>query len=209
MVTRDHLALLPMPDLGVQKITEQAHHHGYTRSEYSTLEFPGILEDEAYDEQLLKMLIIDGIDDVLHEIAHYENASDDDEIALQAGVSASAQAQTATAAAAEDAPLAPEPSTPPASTRELRALRRDAGVVEPPTAAAPEQHSTRHGIHWSRRLSACASLEILLTREKISANRATIIRHLVLQAGTGSPKDFAFKISVNAALMSAVTKQGL
>ena len=42
--------------------------------------------------------------------------------------------------------------------------------------------------------------EVLLTREKINASRAKIRRHLVLQAGTDSLKDFAFKISVNAAL---------
>jgi hypothetical protein len=40
----------------------------------------------------------------------------------------------------------------------------------------------------------------MLTREKINANRAKIRRHLVLQAGTDSLKDFDFKISVNAAL---------
>ena len=124
--------------------------------------------------------------------------------------SSTAQAQAAAAATSKDAILALEPSIPPASSRELRVPCRYSGFIDSSTAAAPEQHYlTRHEIHWSRRLSACASLEILLTREKISANRATIIRHLVLQAGTGSPKDFAFKISVNAALMSAVTKQGL
>jgi hypothetical protein len=37
-------------------------------------------------------------------------------------------------------------------------------------------------------------------REKISANRAKVRRHLALQTGTDSLKDFAFKISVNAAL---------
>ncbi len=40
----------------------------------------------------------------------------------------------------------------------------------------------------------------MLTRDKINANRANIRRHLVLQAGTDSLKDFAFKISGNAAL---------
>ena len=40
----------------------------------------------------------------------------------------------------------------------------------------------------------------MLTREKINANRAKIRRHLVLQAGTDILKDFAFKISDNAAL---------
>ncbi len=39
-----------------------------------------------------------------------------------------------------------------------------------------------------------------MTREKIYVNREKIRRHLVLQAGADSLKDFAFKISVNAAV---------
>ena len=70
----------------------------------------------------------------------------------------------------------------------------------PQSAATPEEHFTRHGIRWSRRLSARARSEVMLTREKINANRAKIRRHLVLKAGTDSLKDFAFKISVNFAL---------
>jgi hypothetical protein len=49
VVTRDQFILVPMPDLVVQKITEQAHRQGYSRGEDPTLEFPDILEDEAYD----------------------------------------------------------------------------------------------------------------------------------------------------------------
>jgi hypothetical protein len=146
------------------------------------------------------MMTIDGRDDVSQEISHNENAVDDDEIAPPAGVSGTAQVQAATASATETVPLTPEPSTSPASSRELRALRRDAGFIEPSTAATSEDYSTRHGICWSRRLSARATSEVMLTREKINANRAKIRRHLVLQADTDSLKDFAFNISVNAAL---------
>ena len=45
-----------------------------------------------------------------------------------------------------------------------------------------------------------ATSEVILTREKINVHRAKIRHHLVLQAGTDSLKDFAFKISVDAAL---------
>jgi hypothetical protein len=41
----------------------------------------------------------------------------------------------------------------------------------------------------------------MMTIEKINAYRATVRHHLVLQAGTDSLKDFAFKISANAALL--------
>ena len=58
VVTRDQFVLLPMPDLVVQKITEQAHRQGYTRGEDPTLEFPDILEDEAYDGQLPEMMTL-------------------------------------------------------------------------------------------------------------------------------------------------------
>ena len=123
VVTRDQFVLLPMPDLDVQKITEQAHRQGYTRGEYPTLEFPDILEDETHDGQVPEMMTIDGRDDVPQKIAHHEIAVDDDEIALPAGVSVTAHIQAATVSATEAAPMAPEPSTPPASSRELRALR--------------------------------------------------------------------------------------
>jgi hypothetical protein len=146
------------------------------------------------------MMTIDGRDDVPQETAHHENAVDDYEIVPPAGVSATDQIQAADAVAAEAALLAPEPSISPSSSREFCALRRDTGFIELSTTTAPEQHSTRHGIRWSRRLSARATSEAMLTREKINANRANIIRHIVLQACTDSIKDFAFKISVNAAL---------
>jgi hypothetical protein len=203
VVTLDQFVLLPMPDLVVQKITEEAHRQGYTRGEDPTLEFPDILEDEAYNGQLPEMMTIDGKDDVYQEIAHHENAVDDDEITPPAGVSATAQVQAIIASATEAALMALEPSTPPASSRELRELRelhRDAGFIEPSIATTPEEQSTRHGICWSRRLSVRTSSEVMLTREKINGNRAKITRHIVLQAGTDSLKDCAFKISGNTAL---------
>ena len=70
-----------MPDLVVQKITEQAHRQGYTLGEDPNLEFLGILEDTAYyDGQLYEIMTLDGRDDVPQEITHHENAVDDDEI---------------------------------------------------------------------------------------------------------------------------------
>jgi hypothetical protein len=160
-----------MPDLVVRKITVQAHRKGYTRGKDPTLELPDILEDEAYDGQLPEIMTIDGRDDVPREIAQHENSVDDDEIATPAGASATAQGQATTASVTEAALLAPEPSISSAGFRELHALRRDAGFLEPSTAATPEEHSTRHGIRWSRRLSYCATSEvIMLTSEKITAN---------------------------------------
>ncbi len=200
VVTRDQFVLLPMPDLVIQKIREKAHRQGYTRGEDPTFEFLDILEKEDYDGQLPEMMAIDGRDDVPQEISHHENAVDDDEIAPPVGGSGTAQVQADTASATEAVPLAPEHSTSRASSRELRALRRDAGFIEPSTAATPEDHSTRHGIRWSRRLSTRATSEVMLTREKINADRAKIRRHLDLQADNDSLKDSVFKISVNAAL---------
>jgi hypothetical protein len=198
--TRNQLILLPMPDLVVSKIMEQAHRQGYTRGKDATLDFPDILKDEAYDGQLPEMMIIDGRDYAPQETVHHENAVDDDEIAPPAWVSATAEVQAAIAAAAEATTFAPEPTTSPASFRELCVLRRGAGFIEPSTVAAPKHHSTCHGIRWSRRLFASATSEVMLTREKINANLAKIRRHTVLQAGTDSLKNFVSKISVNAAL---------
>jgi len=92
------------------------------------------------------MITIDGRDGVPQETANHENAVDDDEIAPPARVSATAQVQAVTALATEAVLLAPEPSTSLTISRELCALRRDAGLVQPFTAATPEEHSTRHGI---------------------------------------------------------------
>ena len=116
-------------------------------------------------------------------------------------MSAPASVQAATAEAAEAGPLAPKPSTSPASSRELRARRRDAGFIEPSIAAAPEQHPTRHGIRWPCRLSARATSEVILASEKMNANQAKIRPHLLLQAGIDSLKVFAFNVSGNAALL--------
>ncbi len=115
-------------------------------------------------------------------------------------MSITTQVQAATASATQATPVAAEPSTSPASSRELSVLRRDAGFIDPSIAATPEELSIRHGIQWSRCLVARATSEEMLTRENINGNRAKIRRHLVLQAGTESHSDFAFKIPVNAAL---------
>ena len=192
VVTRDQFVILPMPDIVVKKITEQAHRQGYTRGEDPTLESPEIIEDETNDGRLPEMMTIDGRDDARQEPARHEIATDAEEIAPPAGVSVAAQVQAG--------PLAPEASTAPVGSRELRALRRDAGFVEPSTAAAPEQSSAHQGVRWSRRLSPRATSEVLLTREKMNAVRAMNRRHLILQGDRDTLKEHAFKISVNTAL---------
>ena len=193
VVTRDQFVLLPMPDIVIKKITEQAHRQGYTRGEDPTLEFPDIVEDETCDGRLPEMMTIDGRDDEHQGLARHEIAVDADEtVAPPAGVSVAAQDQAV--------PQLPEPPTAPVSSRELRALRRDAGFVEPSTTAAPEEFSAHHGVRWSRRLSPRATSEVLLTREKVNAVRAKTRRHLILRCDRDALKEYAFKISVNAAL---------
>jgi hypothetical protein len=192
VVTRDQFVILPMPDIVVKKITEQAHRQGYTRGEDPTLEFPEIIEDETNDGRLPEMMTIDGRDDARQEPARDEAATDADEIAPPAGVSVAAQPQSY--------PSAPKPSSVPVSSRELRALRRDTGFVECSADAAPEQSSAHRGVRWSRRLSPRTTSEVLLTREKVNAARALTRRHLVLQDDRDALKEHAFKISVNAAL---------
>ena len=66
VVTRDQFVLLSMPDIVVQKITEQAYRQGCTRGADPTLEFPDVLDDdEANAGQLPEMMPIDGRDDEL------------------------------------------------------------------------------------------------------------------------------------------------
>jgi hypothetical protein len=191
-VTRDPLAILLLPDIVVKKITEQAKCQGYTRGEDPTLEFSEIIEDKANDGRLTEMMTIDGREDVRQEPARHEAATDADEIETPAGVSVAAQLQFDF--------LAPEPSSVPVNSRELRALHRNAEFVECTTDAAPEQSSAHQGVRGSRRLSPRATSEVLLTREKVNATRAMARRHLVVQGDRDAFNEHAFKISVNAAL---------
>jgi hypothetical protein len=162
-----------MPGIVVKKITEQAHRQGYTRGEEPTLEFPEIIEDETNDGRLPEMMTIDGRDDARQEPARDEAAADADEIAPPVGESVAAQPQSD--------PPAPELSSVPVTSRELRALRRDMGFVECSTDAAPEQFSAHQGVRWSRRLSPRVTSEVLLSREKVNAARVMTRRHLVPQ----------------------------
>ncbi len=49
VVTRDQFVILPMPDIVVKMITEQAHRQGYTRGENPTLDSPETFEDATND----------------------------------------------------------------------------------------------------------------------------------------------------------------
>jgi hypothetical protein len=102
VVTRDQFVILPMPDIVVKKITEQAHRQGYTRGEDPTLESSEIIEDETTDGQLPEMMTIDGRDDARQKLARHEVANNAEEIASPAGVSVAAHVQAG--------PLAPEAS---------------------------------------------------------------------------------------------------
>ena len=93
VVTRDQFVLLSMPDIVIQKITEQAYRQGYTRGADPTLEFPEVLDDdEANEGQLPEMMPIDGRDDEMQGPTRHENAADVNEVAPSAGVSVAAQA---------------------------------------------------------------------------------------------------------------------
>ncbi len=56
------------------------------------------------------------------------------------------------------------------------------------------------GVRWSQRISARVMSEVLLTRQWTEASRVKIRRLLMLQPYCKGAQDYAFKISVNAAL---------
>ncbi len=129
-----------MPNIVVQKTAEKSYRQGYTRGADPTLELPDVLDDdEANERQLPEMTPIDGRDDELQGPIRHENAAEDNEVAPSTGVSVASHVQATTVA--EAAPLDPEPPIAPASSRELRALHREIGFIEPYTTAAPEQSS--------------------------------------------------------------------
>ncbi len=140
VVKRDQFVFLPMPDIAAQQITEQDHRQGYIRGEDPNLEFPDVLDEEAYDAKLPDMMIIDSRDEEPIESVLHENVTKDDKNAPPTRFNAAAQAQLADAANAND-PLDPEPPTTSVISRELRALRRDKGFIEPSIATVLELSS--------------------------------------------------------------------
>ncbi len=60
IVTRDQFVIQPMPDIVIDKLTEQATRQGYTRGADPTLKFPNVLEDELNNNLLPEMMDIDG-----------------------------------------------------------------------------------------------------------------------------------------------------
>ena len=210
VVTRDQFVILPMPDIVVEKITKQALRQGYSRGEDPTLEFPAVLEDDANDGLLPDMMNIDGrADELGGDVQEHAVAADD--LAPPAGVSAHPKVQDAAPAI----PLSvPEPSTVSINSRQLRSdtARLASGSSVAPTPGLEqslirqdvrwsdsEQPPAHRGVRWSKRLSARTTSEVLLTR-KADAARAACRRNLLRQSDIGVKQDFAFKISLNAAL---------
>jgi hypothetical protein len=134
---------MSMPDIVVQKIMEQALRQGYTRGADPILEISDVLDEEAYNTNLVDMAVIDGRECEPIELAHHEDTVDDNEIAPPVEVNVAAQAQAADVTDA-GVPLGPEPPIAPASSRALRAFRRDESFIKPLVAAAPEILCIRH-----------------------------------------------------------------
>ncbi len=137
VVTRDYFFILPMLDIVVQKITEQAHRQGYTRGADPTLELPDVLDENVHDAKLPDMMTIYGRDEEPIGSVRNENALDDDKNAPPTRLNIDAQDQPADATNANDS-LDPESSTASANSRELRALRRYEGFIKPSIATVPD-----------------------------------------------------------------------
>ena len=59
IMTRDQFVIQLMPDIVIDKLTEQAARQGYTRGADPTLKFPHVLEDELNNNLLPDMMDID------------------------------------------------------------------------------------------------------------------------------------------------------
>jgi hypothetical protein len=205
VVTRDQFVIQPMPELVIVKITELATRQGYSRGVDPTLEIPDVLEEEVDDALLPDMMDIDVQINEPEEPADLLDAAGENTSAPSAGVSDLERVCEPTAPAdSYQPPLAPanldqppsnESGSPP-PTRQLRSATRHASLAPDIVHGGP----AHRGVRWSQRLSARAMSEILLTRQGTDASRAKIRRKLTLRSNCKDAQDYAFKISVNAAL---------
>lgn len=189
IVTRDQFVIQPMPDIVINKITELANRQGYTRGADPTLEFPHVLEEDVDNGTLPDMMEIDGRLDKPEELANADDAVA--EPPTPAGVDEPLNVHVEGPVVAQPIPelVGPHPI--------------DGQAVEPTVS----EHPIRRGVRWSQRLSARATSEVLLVRAKamlirrrIDATRAKMRRELVLRSDCRDAQDYAFKISVRAAL---------
>ena len=188
IVTRDQFVIQPMPDIVINKITELATRQGYTRGADPTLEFPHVLEEDVDEGTLPDMMEIDGRLDKHEELDNVDAAA---ELATSAGMDMPLDVHVKGPVAAQPIPelISPHPIDGPA--------------VEPIVSENP----IRRGVRWSQRLSARAISEVLhvrakatLIRQRIDATRAKMRRELVMRSDCKDAQDYAFKISVRAAL---------
>ena len=75
IVTRDQIGIQPMPDVVIDKITELATRHGYTRGADPTLEFPQAREEDMNNGAIPDTMEIDGRIDRHEELANVDVAT--------------------------------------------------------------------------------------------------------------------------------------
>ena len=180
IVTRDPFVIQPMPDIVIDKLTEQAARQGYTRGADPTLEFPHILEDELNNSLLPDMMDIDGRSDKTFDGPDMVDSIGED--TFRATPLAEVQ----------------ESGVPPKEQVEGASASSSPAHVSPEKSIDTQQ--VRRGVRWSQRLSARAMSEVLLNRHIKNASRAMIKRKMVARSDCKGNQDFAFKISVSAAL---------
>jgi len=189
IVMRDQFVIQPMPDIGINKITElAATRQGYTRGANPKLQFPQVLKEDMDNGALPDMMEIDGRIDKHEELANVDVAA---ELETSTGVEEPLDVSI-------EGPVVAQPIP-----ELIIAHPIDKQAVDPTISEQP----IRRGVRWSQRLSARATSEVLLVRAKatlirrrIDANRAKMRRELVVRSDCKDAQDYAFKISVRAAL---------
>ena len=190
VVTRDQFVIQPMPEVVIAKLNEHAARQGYVRGADPTLEFPHILEEELNNSLLPDMIEIDGRPDAVSEIA------EDVEV-----VDAHTNPEGSSSAKIQEARVAARASAEGFDDASSHQLPQASAPLCPGTHIDPHQaHPVRRGVRWSQRLSTKAMSEALLARDNENSARAIIRRSIVQRLDCKGAKDYAFKISITAAL---------
>ncbi len=177
---RDHFVIQPMPDIVIDKLTEQAARQGYTRGAAPMLEFSHVLEDELNNNLLPEMLDIDGLVDKTFEGMSMVDPGG--EVTFRATPSAEVQA----------------PEVPAPTQVEGTSASTCPAHVSPENTV--DTHEVRRRVRWSQRISARAMSEVLLSRHITNTSRAMIKRKMVDRSDCNGNRHFTFKIFVSAAL---------
>jgi hypothetical protein len=180
IVTRDQFVIQPMPDIVIDKLTEQAARQEYTRSADPTLEFPNVLKNELNNSLLPEMMDIDGrVDKTFDGPGMVDLVGED---TFKASQSAKVQALWVLAQAQVEGTSA----------------SRSPAHVSPEKSV--DTHQVHRGVRWPQRILARAMSDMLLSRHITNAYGSVIKRKMVAQSDCKNCRDFAFKISVSAAL---------